>query len=266
MAFLANEMHLAPRTIWTKVAIVVQMLKANGCPRLLRHRDWPRFVEKVPQAYTAEELQRFFAVCTREQRIRFEFFLGTGFREKEVQYAMWKDISLQEHTARVTAKPRSGFIPKTWEEREVLIPDHLVESLRSYKAAADPNCLWVFPSSNGQVFHHFLDECKRIAWRAGLNCGSCQTKLGHCRKGPYCSSWFLHKFRATFATTHLCSGTDIRTLQVWMGHKDLASTMRYLKAGYGKDLLARVNAAFAAVIHYDEPAKEERNTSVVAAS
>jgi len=27
------------------------------------------------------------------------------------------------------------------------------------------------------------------------------------------------------------------------GHKDLASTMRYLKAGYGKDLLDRVNVA-----------------------
>jgi hypothetical protein len=30
-----------------------------------------------------------------------------------------------------------------------------------------------------------------------------------------------------------------------MGHKDLSSTMRYLKAGHGKDLLEKVNAAFA---------------------
>jgi hypothetical protein len=61
MAFLAETKHLAPRTIWTKVVIVVQMLKAYGITNLLKHRDWPRFVEKVPQAYTGEELRKFFA-------------------------------------------------------------------------------------------------------------------------------------------------------------------------------------------------------------
>ena len=172
MVFLAEQKHLAPRTIWTKVAIVVQMLKANGITKLLKHRDWPRFVEKVPQAYTAEELRRFFAACDRRERVLFEFFLGTGFREKEVQYATWKDIDFQENTARVTAKARWDFIPKTWEEREVLIPDHLVESLRCHKAAANPDCPWIFPSANGCVSYHFLSECKRIAWRAKLNCGT----------------------------------------------------------------------------------------------
>jgi integrase/recombinase XerD len=266
MGFLAEQKHLAPRTIWTKIVIVVQMLKANGITNLLKHRDWPRFVEKVPQAYTGEELRRFLQPCNRRERVLFEFFLGTGFREKEVQYAMWKDISFQEHTARVTAKTRWGFIPKTWEEREVLIPDHLVESLRSHKAAANPDCPWVFSSSTGCVAYHFLDECKRIAWRAGLNCGTCHTKQGHCHRGPHCAYWFLHKFRSTYATNQLRAGTDIRTLQVWMGHKDLASTMRYLKAGYGKDLLAKVNAAFEVIKQVEEPGPGKEHTSAGAAS
>jgi len=247
MAFLAEEKHLAPRTIWTKVVIVVQMLKAYGIVDLLKPRDWPRYVEKMPQAYTGEELRLFFEACDQRERVLFEFFLGTGFREQEVRYATWKDIDLAMNTARVTAKPRAGFIPKTWEEREVLIPDNLVASLRAYKAGVDMDCPWVFPSSTGCVSYHFLDECKRIAWRAGLNCGTCHTKQGHCHKGPHCSNWFLHKFRATYATNQLRTGTDIRTLQIWMGHKDLASTMRYLKAGFGKDLLAKVNAAFEVV-------------------
>jgi hypothetical protein len=38
-----------------------------------------------------------------------------------------------------------------------------------------------------------------------------------------------------------------------MGHKDLASTMRYLKAGFGKDLLARVNAAFQIIAPLEMP-------------
>ncbi|HKV79984.1 MAG TPA: site-specific integrase [Candidatus Sulfotelmatobacter sp.] len=257
MVFLAEQKHRAPRTIWTKVAIVVQMLKANGITKLLKHRDWPRFVEKVPQAYTAEELRRFFAACDRRERVLFEFFLGTGFREKEVQYATWKDVDFEENTARMTAKTRSGFVPKTSEEREVLIPDHLVESLRCHKAAANPDCPWIFPSANGCVSYHFLSDCKRIAWRAKLNCGTCHTKQGHCHRGPHCANWFLHKFRATYATNQLRVGTDIRTLQVWMGHKDLASTMRYLKAGYGKDMLARVNQAFAIVTGIEAQTSQE---------
>jgi hypothetical protein len=40
-----------------------------------------------------------------------------------------------------------------------------------------------------------------------------------------------------------------------MGHKDLPSTMRYLKAGYGKDLLTKVNAAFEVVA---KPGSESR--------
>jgi site-specific recombinase XerD len=52
----------------------------------------------------------------------------------------------------------------------------------------------------------------------------------------------LHKFRHTFATQHLRDGIDIRTLQSWMGHRDIKSTMVYLKGIQSRDALARVNA------------------------
>lgn len=61
-------------------------------------------------------------------------------------------------------------------------------------------------------------------------------------KGPYCQHYFLHKFRHTFATEHLRHGVDIRTLQNWMGHRDIKSTMVYLKGVQPKDALAKVNA------------------------
>jgi len=43
---------------------------------------------------------------------------------------------------------------------------------------------------------------------------------------------------------HLQAGVDIRTVQQWMGHKDLASTMRYLKPARGKGILEKVNTTF----------------------
>ena len=48
--------------------------------------------------------------------------------------------------------------------------------------------------------------------------------------------------RYTFATEHLRHGVDIRTLQSWMGHRDIKSTMVYLKGVQFKDALAKVNA------------------------
>jgi integrase len=38
----------------------------------------------------------------------------------------------------------------------------------------------------------------------------------------------LKTFRSTYATRMLRSGFDVRTVQHWMGHKSLETTMRYL--------------------------------------
>jgi integrase len=166
----------------------------------------------------------------------------TGFREGEVMHTMWPDIDFDNHVVRVKAKPKLGFIPKDWEEREVPIPDRLLNSLRHHKPTLSTNRALVFATRIGGVVHNFLRQCKSVAWRAGLNCALCDT--GHCAKGPYCQNWFLHKFRATFATMHLRAGVDLTTVQMWMGHKDLESTMRYLKPAGDKEALRKVNATF----------------------
>jgi site-specific recombinase XerD len=36
------------------------------------------------------------------------------------------------------------------------------------------------------------------------------------------------RFRKTFATNHLHGGTDIRKIQLWLGHHSLDVTIRYL--------------------------------------
>ena len=54
-------------------------------------------------------------------------------------------------------------------------------------------------------------------------------------------NYFLPKFRHTFATGHLRSGVDIRTVQAWLGHRDIKSTMVYLIGIQSKDAFARIN-------------------------
>jgi integrase len=65
------------------------------------------------------------AACDPFERVLFEFFWMTGFRDAEVQHVTRADLDLKEQVVRVTEKPQWGFIPKNWEQREVPIPDRL---------------------------------------------------------------------------------------------------------------------------------------------
>jgi len=57
--------------------------------------------------------------------------------------------------------------------------------------------------------------------------------------------FWLHKFRATSATWSLWAGVDLRTVQQWLGHSDMESTMRYLKTSRSQQVREKVNEIFA---------------------
>ena len=60
-------------------------------------------------------------------------------------------------------------------------------------------------------------------------------------KGPYCSRWFLHNFRHTYATRNLQdASTSARSSNGW-DIADIASTMVYLKVVRNRDIQARIN-------------------------
>lgn len=246
------------KTVYNKLVVLAQLMKQNGKPKLLNASDWPSFVETVRPIFEDDELKALFDAATPDEEIRFKFYLMTGFRDAEGRYVTWRDVDFKNYAVRVKAKPQWGFRPKNWEEREVPVPQKLIRLLERYRpkeaSLDDP----VFPSSTGNPDGAMLEKLKAVAFRAGLNCGRCavshklddgKTRVNHCSIGPFCTRWFLHKFRHTYATRHLQDGIDIRTLQQWMGHRDIASTMVYLKGVRNKDVQKRINtgslAAFA---------------------
>jgi len=241
-------MGCGPRTAYNRAAIVAQLLKVNGIQGLLHKRDWPKYVDPIRPVYEPEELKPLFAACKPEERTLYLFYLLTGMRDKEVRYCTWRDVDFHSHVVRVTAKTQWGFKPKNKEEREIPVPATLLAELKVHKERQDgsknPRNL-VFPTATGEPDKKHEWKLKRIAYRTGLNCGRCTSRHGNkCADGEFCSNWFLHKFRHTFATRnlqeHVC---DIRTLQLWLGHSDLASTMVYLKAVRSKDVAARLNGS-----------------------
>lgn len=226
-AYCRDELELSPRTVFNKFARVVAFLKAHKI-KVHETGDAPRFVEEEPEIYEREDLDALFASCDVEERLWFEFFLCTGMREQEVMHTYWKDVNLKASTVRVTYKPDLGWTPKAYKEREIPIPTKLVRRLKSAKAKAN-GCPLLFPTAGCRPKLDFLDRLKACAERAEL------------RKEDF----WLHKFRATFATWSLWAGVDLRTVQSWLGHSDIESTMRYLKPSRSKATAAKVNEIFA---------------------
>jgi integrase/recombinase XerD len=246
---------------------VVQFLKLNGVKGLLHKCDWPEYVDAIRKIYETDELNGLFAACYEHERVRYLFFLLTGERDKEVRFTIWRDIDFRRGTVRVTAKPHLKFNPKNKEEREIPVPASLLAALKEYKnrqQGPNPYNL-VFPTEEGGPDKNFESKLKKIAKRAGLNCGTCVSQHGNrCSEGPYCSNWFLHKFRHTFATVNLEGNVcSIRELQEWLGHKDLASTMVYLKCIRGKDVQERLNNSELAGFATPLTLEQHRTTSAL---
>jgi integrase/recombinase XerD len=239
---------LSKRTVYNHIARINTLLKANKIIGLLDRNDMPDYDERAPDAYDSDQLQILFRTAKPEERILFEFFLGSGFREQEVMYCTWKDIDFRGKVITVRSKPDLGFRPKDKEERSVPVPDSLIAALVARRAVSTST--YLFPGPGGKPNGHFLRILKSLALRAKLNCGECVNKQRKsCAKAPVCSEWELHKFRRTFATMHSEAGVSPRTIQKWLGHSDLATTLRYLSVADLRSERTRtqVNHSFAAL-------------------
>lgn len=153
----------------------------------------------------------------------------TGEREQEVMHCYWSDINFTAATVRVTHKPDLGWTPKAYKEREIPIPAKLAASLKAWKSKSGKACPLVFPTAGCNPKLDFLDCLKAAAERAKLNK----------------EDFWLHKFRATFATRCLWAGVDLRTVQLWLGHSKIESTMRYLKPSRSQQTWDKVNEILA---------------------
>jgi integrase len=191
----------------------------------------PRFTEKEVFAYTEREILSLLEHAERDDLLVLQFFLASGAREQEAMYACWPDLNFDNNTFTVRPKEDLGFTPKDFEERTIPMPTYLMNELKLHRAA-NPDERLVFTTDSGGVEGHFLRKLKRIALLAGLNCGWCKNKQGlSCKEHPVCKHWHLHALRKSFATRHHESGVSARTLQQWLGHSDLETTLRYLEAG-----------------------------------
>ena len=247
----------APKTIHNRLLIVCFLLKhfakETGVTYPTKLVKMPRLQKVTAKPYSSEELKKLFGEMEAEEYIRYLFFVHSGCREQEVQYAEWDDIDFDEGTYTVRPKKDVGFVPKSFEERAVPLTSELLDMLRARKKSATSR--WLFTNENGDPEGHFLRKFKVVAKRAGLNCGQCETEIAEgkyhergkvkvsCADRPVCEKHYLHRLRKTAATRWLRSGINLLDIQNWLGHKSLETTKIYL--GYSKTSSnrAKVDAA-----------------------
>jgi integrase len=201
---------MSANTVLHNVIIIAQFSKRNGRPGITKQLQLPEQVLPLPKVYSEQDLATFLGACDAWERALFSTFLLTGFREQEVMYLFWGDVCFQLRTIRVTAKKDLGFSPKRCEEREIPLHAELAKLLASHPHPE--NTQFVFPSPTGNREQNLLLKCKAVADRCGLDS----------------AKFDLKTFRSTYGTRMLRFGFDVRTVQHWMGHKSLETTMRYL--------------------------------------
>jgi integrase len=128
--------------------------------------------------------------------------------------------------------------PKSHRARSVPLSDQAVialDQLSRREHFTGPDDL-VFGTVVGS---HLSDDVVRNAFYDALDAA----ELGHLRAKD--EPIVFHDLRHTFGTQCASRGIDLRRIQAWMGHANMATTMRYLHYVPQHDDAARLTAAFA---------------------
>lgn len=167
----------------------------------------PKDERKLPVVLSRSEVQRLLAaVVSLKYRTMLMLLYAGGLRVSELTHLEVGDIDRD----RMVIHIRHG---KGGRDRYVMLAQSLLPALDSYIQAARPT-RWLFPGRvpNCPVTTSLVVKiCRQAARDAAL------TK----RVSP-------HTLRHSFATHLLEAGTDLRSIQVLLGHRSLRTTSGYL--------------------------------------
>ena len=129
-----------------------------------------------------------------------------GLRREELFHLWWEDIQWKRREL-VVASNREHHT-KNYESRRIPMNEALAEALRRHPRRL--GSLYVFCNEKGEPYDNVRIALNSAAKRAGIEEG-----------------FMLHQLRHAFCSHALMQGIDPRTVQKWMGHKDLQTTLKY---------------------------------------
>jgi integrase/recombinase XerD len=204
---LKNERRVAQGTYNLHVAALRYFYRTTlSRPEIVANLCCTKTERKLPVVLSPEEVERFLAaLASLKHRAILMTAYGAGLRVSEAVALRVPDVDSQ----RMVLNVRQG---KGRKDRCVMLPARLLLVLREYWKAARP-VDYFFPS-RGRQGHisrvAVYQACRRAADEAGIAKRVSPHTLRHC-----------------FATHLLESGTDLRTIQVLLGHCNVGTTALY---------------------------------------
>lgn len=176
----------------------------------LADTPYPKKIRSLPTILSREEVaQLLHAARSPSERILLMTLYATGVRCSELTHLKIGDIDSQ----RMIVHIRGG---KGRKDRDVMLSPRLLTALRTHWCYYHrKSSTWLFPSNYRK--DRPIDTktvwyaCHKSAQRAGLQ------KRVH-----------PHTLRHCFATHLYEAGTDLRAIQVLLGHEDLKDTLVYV--------------------------------------
>jgi site-specific recombinase XerD len=172
-----------------------------------------RQAKKLPVVLSQDEVARFLgAVDNLKHRVILTVCYATGLRISEAVRLTPSAIDSKRMVIRV----EQG---KGRKDRYVMLPPKLLDMLRDYWQRTHPG-EWLFPGRRpGQPISPLsIDRtCREVRQQCGIG-------------KPVAP----HSLRHAFAVHLLEAGTDLRTIQLLLGHRNLSTTAQYLMIATSK--------------------------------
>lgn len=206
------QVHLASqRLAWATLNHTVCALRffygvtlgRTGLPELIPYARNPR---KLPVVLSREEVVRFLeAVPGLKSRIALTTAYAAGLRLSEAVALKPCDIDSQRMLIRI----ENG---KGGKQRQAMLSEQLLKILRAYWLRTRPR-VWLFPGRDPR--RHINPKMLAMACHAA------------CEAAGLSKHVTVHTLRHSFATHLLEGGTDLRIIQVLLGHNHLTTTALY---------------------------------------
>ena len=173
-------------------------------------RDLPasRGTQKLPDIFTAAQVGSLLETPDNpKHKLMLAFAYGCGLRVSEITRLQLRDIDIDRRLVKILEA-------KGGKDRQVFLPESLVAELQTYLARYRP-------------FTYLFES--RIPGRA-LTRRAIQAVFESAKaKAGIQSQGGIHALRHSFATHMLEAGTDLRYIQVLLGHNDAKTTERYTR-------------------------------------
>lgn len=213
VAHLFRDCKLADNTVIQRVAALrfffVKTLRRSWN---IEETPYPKKRIHLPVILSQDEVARLIeAALIPFHRTILMTLYGTGVRRAELSHLKLSDIDSRRMVIHVQAG-------KGRKDRDVMLSPKLLTALREhYRSLRRKPATWLFPGGKWHTADRPITNkavwyaCHRAAQRA------------HLQKPVH-----PHTLRHCFATHLLEAGTDLRTIQMLLGHRDLKETTIYL--------------------------------------